>query len=440
MWQNHKTVAKTLSATVIATALSAGAISPAGAAESPKNDKDPVMVDITITGVQIPGMPANQIAIPKLPSLESVLQEGPRYAKQLDTLTQQLGQLIDAQRDALDELTKPERELTNARNNIHTAEIENGKNSDEYKAARQEFKETRNEIKDQAKSGDKEARAALTNSDSKEKQRDASAIRILVTRDRLEMTIDKNGGNEEGAVDPVVENEQLKPTDYTTQYENVRDDKKEEESKKPSESSKPTQESSSNQNDDKNDAAKQESIDRYTQRAASVYSPENPEESALYAFGHYQKPIGVPSLVKPEDEEGYGDLAKMNLRTAIDKALTKNPELQSVVKDLRKAESSGDEVALGAARENLRPLIDAVGKALYNWDDEYKMDSKEAQTIIGENPTPYDLSENPEDQEKFDQFIVDFLTIPGKFAKEAEKNNKKNIQEESDSSDSAEEE
>ena len=174
--------------------------------------------------------------------------------------------------------------------------------------------------------------------------------------------------------------------------------------------------------------AKEQRERELVERAVRVYGiPASREDSPLYGFGSYEQPVGVPSMILEEHQEGYGALAHLDIRDQINAGIREYDDLKDSVKKLRNADKDNDEEAFAQAREEIQPIIEKIAHAMYGWDDD--LDPRDAmyRTVIGEG-APFDPYANPAHQEAFEDFVVDAMTTPSKLAKRVEKENKKIIE------------
>lgn len=409
-------------------------------AKVPKN-----MVSIVIPGIKVPGQPENQILFPKMPTVEQVRAESGRIATQLDKLIINFNKHVDSQRRALDDLNETERALTQARNDVHIAINEFGRASKEAAKAQQEFANVRNDVKSRAKDGDQEAKDALTKRNSKAKQRSATAVDMLETRDEIATEIDKSNLDDSQFVEPDVTDDGFlfvgsddEKSYYAAEDTEAKDSDKEKGSKKSQRTThnasqktekKNTQKSKDNKdNKDNKDDEKSKRERELVERALRVYGiPKNPEESPLYGFGYYDQPVGVPSMIPDNLREGYGALAHLDIRQQINAGIREHSDLKDSVKKLRNAESDGDSAAFAQAREEIQPIIEKIANAMYGWDDDLDADDPMYKTVIGQG-APFDPYANPAHQEAFEDFVVDAMTTPSKLADRVEKENKKYIE------------
>ena len=409
-------------------------------AKVPKN-----MVSIVIPGIKVPGQPENQILFPKMPTVEQVRAESGRIATQLDKLIINFNKHVDSQRRALDDLNETERALTQARNDVHIAINEFGRASKEAAKAQQEFANVRNDVKSRAKDGDQEAKDALTKRNSKAKQRSATAVDMLETRDEIATEIDKSNLDDSQFVEPDVTDDGFlfvgsddEKSYYAAEDTEAKDSDKEKGSKKSQRTThnasqktekKNTQKSKDNKdNKDNKDDEKSKRERELVERALRVYGiPKNPEESPLYGFGYYDQPVGVPSMIPENLREGYGALAHLDIRQQINAGIREHSDLKDSVKKLRNAESDGDSAAFAQAREEIQPIIEKIANAMYGWDDDLDADDPMYKTVIGQG-APFDPYANPAHQEAFEDFVVDAMTTPSKLADRVEKENKKYIE------------
>lgn len=436
-------LSRKIAAALITGALTLNTVSIANAqqdvvqAQVPKN-----MVSIVIPGIKIPGQPENQILFPKMPTVEQVRKESGRIATQLDALIVEFNKFVDSQRRALDDLNKTERELTQARNDVHIAMNEFGRASKQHVQAQQEFTAVRNDVKERAKDGDQEAKDALTKRESKAKQRSATAVDMLETRDEIATNIEKSKLDDSQFVEPAVTEDGFLfvGSDDEKRYYAAEDTEAKKSEKKSQRKSENTQRkthniaNSSAASSDKDDKRKQhkeakEQREReLVERAVRVYGiPANREDSPLYGFGSYEQPVGVPSMILEEHQEGYGALAHLDIRDQINAGIREYDDLKDSVKKLRNADKDNDEEAFAQAREEIQPIIEKIAHAMYGWDDD--LDPRDAmyRTVIGEG-APFDPYANPAHQEAFEDFVIDAMTTPSKLAKRVEKENKKIIE------------
>ena len=433
-------LSRKIAAALITGALTLNTVSIASAqqnvvqAQVPKN-----MVSIVIPGIKIPGQPENQILFPKMPTVEQVRKESGRIATQLDALIVEFNKFVDSQRRALDDLNKTERELTQARNDVHIAMNEFGRASKQHVQAQQEFTAVRNDVKERAKDGDQEAKDALTKRESKAKQRSATAVDMLETRDEIATDIEKSKLDDSQFVEPAVTEDGFLfvGSDDEKRYyaaEDTEAKKSEKKSEKKSQRKTHNAANSSTASSDKDDKRKQhkeakEQREReLVERAVRVYGiPANREDSPLYGFGSYEQPVGVPSMILEEHQEGYGALAHLDIRDQINAGIREYDDLKDSVKKLRNADKDNDKAAFAQAREEIQPIIEKIAHAMYGWDDD--LDPRDAmyRTVIGEG-APFDPYANPAHQEAFEDFVVDAMTTPSKLAKRVEKENKKIVE------------
>lgn len=406
-------------------------------AKVPKN-----MVSIVIPGIKVPGQPENQILFPKMPTVEQVRAESGRIATQLDKLIINFNKHVDSQRRALDDLNETERVLTQARNDVHIAINEFGRASKEAAQAQQEFADVRNDVKSRAKDGDQEAKDALTKRNSKAKQRSATAVDMLETRDEIATEIDKSNLDDSQFVEPDVTDDGFlfvgsddEKRYYAAEDTEAKESNKDKASKKSQRTThnasqktekKNTQKSKDNKDSKDDEKSKRER--ELVERALRVYGiPKNPEESPLYGFGYYDQPVGVPSMIPENLREGYGALAHLDIRQQINAGIREHSDLKDSVKKLRNAESDGDTQAFAQAREEIQPIIEKIANAMYGWDDDLDADDPMYKTVIGQG-APFDPYANPAHQEAFEDFVVDAMTTPSKLADRVEKENKKYIE------------
>ena len=425
-----------IAAAALAVPVALSTVSVASAAEqnsSVKTETPQNMVSIVIPGIRIPGQPDNQILFPKLPTVEQVREESGKLATQLDKLLIEFNKFAAAQKKALGQLNDAERKLTDARNTALGAIDQFGKNSDEAKEAKKKFSKVRNEVKADAKDGDEEAKKALSDNASKRKQRAASASDMLKTRNEIADTVDEADIDEASLTDPEVTGDGWIGSEDEAAYY-AAEDGGEEATETSTAASKPAAETTAAQSDD---SKKKQRVDQLKKRAAAVFSPteENAEDSALYAFGNYEKPVGVPSLLTEDEKEDYGNIAKINVRSLLNKAISEHEDLKKNVSKMREAEKNNDTKAYDAARAEIQPIADTFAELLYGWDDKADPKSDEYKTIIGDDGAPFDPNEDAADQAKFDQFFSDLITIPTKYAKNAEKTNESNVKKREEESD-----